>query len=140
MLNRIHSYAVPSSSSQQPNITEIILTAEFDELQQNTSNITVEDQHTVGFVEENFPVPSAGFTEMVEAAKQFVHKYLTISEWLNMKKLLRVIKEIGGTRRDTHRAITIYLGRVLSAEKRREIEDRKQELAEKFSGDFRFRL
>ncbi|VDO41071.1 unnamed protein product [Haemonchus placei] len=73
----------------------------------------------------------------MQTSKEFVHQYLTVPEWLNMKKLLRVIKEIGGTRRDAHRAISIYLGRVLSPEKRQEIEDRKDELESTFGGSFR---
>ncbi|EYC03575.1 hypothetical protein Y032_0093g2670 [Ancylostoma ceylanicum] len=128
------------SSAQQPNTTDITLVAEFEEIVRNETNATSEALDTVGFLEQSFPAPSAGLTQMVEAAKKFVHQYLSIGEWLNMKKLLRVIKEIGGTRRDAHRAITIYLGRVLSAEKRREIEDRKEELEETFSGDFRLRM
>ncbi|VDL77992.1 unnamed protein product [Nippostrongylus brasiliensis] len=102
------------------------------------------DENTTGFltnitetIDGSFPEPSLTLTTMVEAAKDFVRKYMTTSQWLNMKKLLRVIKEIGGERRDLHRAVSIYLGRVLSEEKRRDIENRKDELEATFSSDFR---
>lgn len=57
------------SPAQQINFTDVTLIAEFEELVQNETNATVEALGTVGILEQSFPAPSSGLTEMVEAAK-----------------------------------------------------------------------
>ncbi|CAD6185080.1 unnamed protein product [Caenorhabditis auriculariae] len=80
--------------------------------------------------------PDSSFSVMVNAAKDFVKRYLTNEQWRNLRRLLRTIKEVGGSRDDVHRAATSFISKVVSKVEMSEILNRREELFKTFNKRF----
>ncbi|CAB3399261.1 unnamed protein product [Caenorhabditis bovis] len=80
--------------------------------------------------------PDESFPYMVNAAKEFIRRYLSPEQWRKLRILLKTMKEVGGSRMDIHRAATLFISKVISKSEMDEITSRRGELFRTFSRRF----